>query len=113
MIVGFRLGGADPPDARPTDGSDGALFQGTSHVCDAGVQEERDGWDAVEETPDGVGEHPVLVRCFQILILRSWLGGRTYGNDGPAVELSAWQAYNAAFGGHCESTDVAEEGENG
>ena len=62
MIVWvFRLGGADPLDARPSNGPDGALFQGTSDVCDAGVQEERDGWDAVEETPDGVGKHPGVV----------------------------------------------------
>jgi len=32
----------------------------------------------------------------------AYTGCATYGDNGPTLELSSWQTYNAAFVGHCE-----------
>ena len=91
-----RLGRAYPFDARPAEGPDGEVFESAGYVRYEGLQEKCYGWYVADEEPDDICEQPkvAFIRCHYFLTMI--LGCAAYGNDGSTVELSPWQAYNAA-----------------
>ena len=70
------------------------MLEGARDVCIAGVQEERDDWDAADKGADDCGKRlGFRARSSPYPVL---LAGRSaYGDDGPALELSAWPTDNA------------------
>ena len=89
-----RSRGAHPPAARRARWGGSALLEGARDVRIAGVQEERDDWDAADKRADDCGKRlGFRARSSPYPVL---LAGRSaYGDDGPALELSSWSSDHA------------------